>query len=77
VANAGTLAFNRADAVTFAGTISGPGGLTKLGAGTLTLTAAHSFTGPTTVAAGGLGLTAPASLVSPVITLAGTTLTHA
>ncbi|MDF2597460.1 MAG: hypothetical protein K0Q54_283 [Methylobacterium brachiatum] len=77
VANAGTLAFNRADAVTFAGTISGPGSLAQRGPGTLTLTAAHSFTGPTTLAAGGLSLTASASLVSPVVTLAGTTLTNA
>ncbi|MCJ2095731.1 autotransporter domain-containing protein [Methylobacterium sp. J-072] len=77
VANAGTLAFNRADAVTFAGTVSGPGDLIQRGAGTLTLTGAHSFTGLTTLAAGGLNLTASASLVSPVVTLAGTTLTNA
>ncbi|CAA2156765.1 Extracellular serine protease [Methylobacterium brachiatum] len=77
VANAGTLAFNRADAVTFAGSVSGPGSLAQRGPGTLTLTAAHSFTGPTTLAAGGLSLTASASLVSPVVTLAGTTLTNA
>jgi autotransporter-associated beta strand protein len=77
VANAGTLAFNRANAVTFAGAISGPGDLIQRGPGTLTLTAAHSFTGQTIVAAGGLSLTATASLVSPVATLAGTTLTNA
>ncbi|MCJ2059733.1 S8 family serine peptidase [Methylobacterium sp. J-048] len=77
VADAGTLAFNRADDLTFAGTISGPGDLVQRGTGTLTLTAAHSFTGLTTVAAGGLNLTASASLVSPVLTLAGTTLTNA
>ncbi|WP_210249498.1 S8 family peptidase, partial [Methylobacterium sp. WL7] len=66
-----------ANTFTLTQSLSGPGGLTKLGAGTLTLTGAHGFTGPTIVAAGGLGLTASASLVSPVITLAGTTLTHA
>ncbi|WP_167367840.1 S8 family serine peptidase [Methylobacterium pseudosasicola] len=77
VANAGTLAFNRADDTTFAGTISGTGDLVQRGAGTLTLTATHSFTGLTTLAAGGLNLTASASLVSPVVTLAGTTLTNA
>ncbi|WP_279594560.1 S8 family serine peptidase [Methylobacterium sp. E-066] len=77
VANAGTLAFNRADAVTFAGTVSGPGDLIQRGAGTLTLTGAHTYTGLTTLAAGGLDLTATASLVSPVVTLAGTTLTNA
>lgn len=77
VANAGTLAFNRADAVTFAGTVSGSGALVQRGAGTLTLTAGHSFTGPTLLAGGGLTLTGTASLVSPMVTLAGTTLTHA
>ncbi|MDP4006071.1 autotransporter domain-containing protein, partial [Methylobacterium sp. NEAU K] len=77
VADAGTLAFNRADDTTFTGIVSGTGDLVQRGPGTLTLTAAHGFTGLTTVAAGGLSLTATASLVSPVVTLAGTTLTNA
>ena len=34
VANNGTLAFNRSDLVTFAGTVSGTGALTQLGSGT-------------------------------------------
>ncbi|MCJ2069150.1 S8 family serine peptidase [Methylobacterium sp. J-030] len=76
VADAGILAFNRADDLTYAGTVSGPGSLTKLGAGTLTLTAVHSFTGPAVLAAGGLSLTAAASLAAPVVTLAGTTLAN-
>ncbi|MBR0191098.1 MAG: autotransporter-associated beta strand repeat-containing protein [Thermoguttaceae bacterium] len=37
--------------------ISGEGGFTKAGAGTLTLTQAHTYTGATTVEAGTLGLT--------------------
>ncbi|WP_313900857.1 S8 family serine peptidase [Methylobacterium sp. J-026] len=77
VADAGILAFNRSDDTTFAGAVSGPGAVIKRGAGTLTLTAAHGFTGPATVAAGGLALTASASLAAPVVTLAGTTLTQA
>ena len=39
---------------TFAGTFTGDGALSKLGAGTLTLTGAHTFTGGLTVGAGGL-----------------------
>ena len=77
VADAGTLAFNRSDDLTFAGAVSGPGALVQRGPGTLTLTGAHSFTGLATVAAGTLALTDTARLVAPVVTLAGTTLTNA
>jgi autotransporter-associated beta strand protein len=77
VANAGTLAFNRADDLTFGGAVSGSGSLIKRGAGTLTLTATHGFTGLATLATGGLTLSSSASLVAPVLTLAGTTLTSA
>jgi autotransporter-associated beta strand protein len=48
------LVFNRSDAVTYGGTVSGAGGLTKQGAGTLTLSAANTYTGPTTIAGGTL-----------------------
>jgi fibronectin-binding autotransporter adhesin len=54
VANNGTLAFNRSDAVGFGGTISGTGGVSQDGGGTTTLTAANSYTGSTTVNAGTL-----------------------
>lgn len=57
--------------------LSGTGGLAKLGAGTLVFTATHSFTGQATLAGGGLQLTETASLIAPVVTLAGTTLTNA
>ncbi|KQP11175.1 hypothetical protein ASF28_09020 [Methylobacterium sp. Leaf99] len=53
----GALVFNRSDAVTFGGVISGSGTLQKLGAGVssvLTLTAAETYTGTTTVSAGTL-----------------------
>jgi autotransporter-associated beta strand protein len=77
VANGGTLAFNRSNAYTFGGTISGGGGVTQKGSGTLTLTAANTYTGPTAVTAGTLlvdGSTAAASAVtvSSGATLGGT-----
>jgi len=64
VANQGTLTFNRADAVTFNGPISGSGTLHQAGAGTLTLTAASSYTGNTTISAGTLALASSASIAS-------------
>ncbi|MDX3900374.1 MAG: autotransporter-associated beta strand repeat-containing protein [Sphingobium sp.] len=56
VINNGTLAFDRSDAVTFAGVISGTGAVTQVGAGTTILTAANSYTGGTTISAGTLQL---------------------
>ncbi|KQY35455.1 hypothetical protein ASD38_02545 [Caulobacter sp. Root487D2Y] len=54
VANNAGLIFNRSDAVTFGGLISGGGALTKLGAGTLTLIGANTYAGGTTISAGTL-----------------------
>jgi autotransporter-associated beta strand protein len=44
-------------AVTLSGQLSGPGGLDKMGSGTLTLSAANSYTGLTTVTSGTISLT--------------------
>ncbi len=41
-------------AIVLSGTLSGPGGLNKLGSGTLTLSAVNTFSGTTTVTAGAL-----------------------
>jgi autotransporter-associated beta strand protein len=50
--------------VTLAGSLGGTGGLSKIGAGTLTLAAANSYTGGTTVSGGTLVLTNAYSLPS-------------
>lgn len=54
ITNNSALAFNRSDALTYAGAISGTGSLTKSGAGTLTLSGANTYTGGTTISAGTL-----------------------
>jgi len=54
VTNNSALAFNRSNASSYGGDLSGTGSLTKSGAGTLTLTGASSHTGGTTISAGTL-----------------------
>ena len=56
VTNNGTLIFHRSDNLTASNAISGTGALSKLGAGTVTLSAANTFSGATTVSAGTLNL---------------------
>jgi autotransporter-associated beta strand protein len=58
--------------VTFGTALTSSGGsLTKLGAGTLTLSAANTFTGATTVSAGTLDLNNPLALQNSTVTLSG------
>jgi fibronectin-binding autotransporter adhesin len=54
VATGAELAFARSDAITFAGVVSGQGGLGKFATGSLTLPSANSYSGPTTIRAGTL-----------------------
>lgn len=54
VSNAGTLLFNRSDALTVSNTISGAGAIQQVGTGTTTLTGVNTSTGLTTITAGGL-----------------------
>jgi autotransporter-associated beta strand protein len=56
VENNGILAFNRSEALTFDGGISGSGKLVKEGTGTLTLTGASSYEGETLVQSGVLAV---------------------
>jgi autotransporter-associated beta strand protein len=63
----GILNFNRSDAVTFGGAISGSGAVNQIGSGTTVLTGASTYTGATTVNAGTLqvdGSIASSSLTS-------------
>ncbi|WP_181832519.1 autotransporter-associated beta strand repeat-containing protein [Bosea caraganae] len=56
VVNNDTLAFNRSDAASLSGAISGSGQLVQLGTGTLTLTGTNTYTGGTTISTGTLQL---------------------
>ena len=63
-AGGGTVATGIGNAVTFTGVITGTGGLTKNGAGTLVLSGANNYTGGTTVSAGTVQLGLGGSLAS-------------
>jgi autotransporter-associated beta strand protein len=62
ITNNAALVFNRSDASSYSGAISGTGILEKLGAGTLTLTGNNSYTGGTTVAFGTLAVSSGSSI---------------
>lgn len=69
VTNNGILAFSRSDAVSVGNIISGSGGVTKLGANSLTFTAANSYSGNTTVSGGTLIVASDASISSSATTV--------
>jgi fibronectin-binding autotransporter adhesin len=58
VSAGGILAFNRSDALTFGGPISGGGSLNKLGGGVLSLSGSNTYSGGTTISAGTLSVAA-------------------
>ena len=62
--NANTLTTNIATPATYAGVVSGTGGLTKLGSSSLTLSGANLYAGTTTVSGGTLLLGNPSALGS-------------
>ena len=74
VANNGTLAFNRSDAVTFGGTISGNGSVQQNGSGTAILTATNTYIGDTVINAGSLIVNGSIANSSMTIVNAGATL---
>jgi autotransporter-associated beta strand protein len=68
----GSLAVNQSSNTSFAGALTGAGSFTKAGTGTLTLSGANSYTGPTVVNGGELAVNG--SIVSPLTVNAGGTL---
>ena len=70
--NGGTLIFDRSDAITYGGVISGSGALQQNGSGQTTLTGANTYTGATSVNEGTLSI--QGSLTSAVTVNAGATL---
>jgi autotransporter-associated beta strand protein len=67
--NNGTLAFDRSDACTYAGLISGAGSVTQIGSGTTTLSRANTYTGTTNVNAGTLAISGSLSSSTSTVTV--------
>jgi fibronectin-binding autotransporter adhesin len=58
---------------TFSGTLTGPGGLSKMGAGSLWLSGSNSFAGTTNVSGGTLGVANAAALQNSTVNVAANT----
>lgn len=70
--NAGTLIFDRTDAVLVDAIIPGAGALIQNGSGTLILSVSNTYSGPTTINAGTLALTNAGSIASsPQVNVTG------
>ncbi|WP_158235688.1 S-layer family protein [Limnohabitans sp. G3-2] len=69
ITNNASLAFASAAAQTLSGVISGTGSLSKSASGTLTLTAANTYTGTTTVSGGRLNINGNQSSASGAVTV--------
>ena len=69
IADNATLIFANPSAQTYSGLISGGGSLTKIGAGTLTLSGTETYSGTTTVNAGNLAYSSSSAVSSNSITI--------
>jgi autotransporter-associated beta strand protein len=69
--SAGTIEFNRSDAITYSGLLSGTAALRQGGGGMVTVTLSHTHSGGTTVKSGTLLLADGASLGSGAIAVTG------
>ena len=58
--------FDRSNALTFTGAISGSGVVEQIGTGATTLTAANTYTGGTTISGGTLAIAATGGITSDV-----------
>ena len=74
ITNNAALVFNRSNASSYSGIISGTGAVTKSGSGTLTLTGTNTYTGNTTVSAGTLNVNGSTSASSRFTVASGATL---
>jgi fibronectin-binding autotransporter adhesin len=78
VGDNGTLLFDRSDAISFTGVISGSGALVKNGSDTLTLSGANSYGGGTAINAGSVAVGNNSALgTGMVVMAAGTTVVFA
>lgn len=71
IVNNATVVFDQAAGGSFVGTMSGTGNLRKIGAGDLTMTGTHTYSGGTKIDAGVLRAEAGTSLGTGVVTLNG------
>jgi autotransporter-associated beta strand protein len=76
IGSSGATFDTNGNTVTFANSLSGTGGVTKAGLGTLTLSGANTYTGTTTVTAGTLALASGASLVGALAVNGGSFATN-
>jgi outer membrane autotransporter protein len=72
VIDAGTLAFDRSDNVTFAGVVSGAGRLSQIGTGRVILSGTNSYSGGTKVASGTLEAATSSAFGAGNVALNGT-----